>query len=135
MIKNNPNSSLDQRLVSLVTRTNWILYAALVISGLILMDAGFVWGIICGGLIVTVNFHLLSRTLKKTFQMSFKPSSGLVILKYFFRFILIGLILYLLISNHMVDPLGLVTGLSVVVASMMVATLYAIKNLLSGEAI
>ncbi|MFO8047692.1 MAG: ATP synthase subunit I [Desulfosudaceae bacterium] len=135
MIKNNHNSSLDQRLVSLVTRTNWILYAALVISGLILMDAGFVWGIICGGLIVTVNFHLLSRTLKKTFQMSFKPSSGLVILKYFFRFILIGLILYLLISNHMVDPLGLVTGLSVVVASMMVATLYAIKNLLSGEAI
>ncbi len=131
----NPHSgSREQRLVRFITWTNWVLLAGLVLTGLTLTESDFAWGMLCGGLLVTINFHLLYRTLKKTFQSSLRPSSGLVMIKYYIRFFGSGLILYILVSRHLVDPVGLITGLSVVVASMMLATLCELKHILFGEA-
>ena len=118
-----------------ITWTNWVLLAGLVLAGLTLTEAGFAWGMLCGGLLVTINFHLLYRTLKKAFQSTLRPSGGLVMMKYYIRFFVSGLILYILVSRHLVDPLGLVTGLSVVVASMLLATLCELKHILFGEAL
>ncbi|SRR6056297_1055970 len=125
----------EQRLVRFVTRSNWLVFAGLLAFGLFFMDIGFIWGIVGGGLLVTVNFHLLARTLKKAFCSPLRPSSALIMVKYYFRFFISGIILYMLISNHLVDPLGLIAGLSVVVASLMLATLRELGNLLFKEAV
>ena len=100
---------IQQRLLKFITRANWILFSFASIIGLYMLPPDFTRGIIFGGLIVTVNFHLLSRTLKKALEA---PATylltKLILAKYYVRFIVSGLIIFVLISGHYVDPLGLI---------------------------
>jgi len=95
----------------------------------------FSLGIICGGLIVTINFHMLSRTLKNSFSPDRLASHNVILAKYYIRFVISGIIIFLLISNHIVNPIGLFIGLSVVVASIMLGTLIEFKKLFLKEAV
>ena len=127
--------NIQERLLKFVTRTNWILFASASIIGLVFCPPGFAKGIIFGGLIVTVNFHLLSRTLRKALTPPRITSHNVILAKYYVRFFVSGLILFFLISKGYVEPLGLFVGLSVVVASIMLATIVEVKNLIFKEAI
>ena len=60
--------NIQQRILTFVTRTNWILLASISLIGLLAASPAFTRGLIFGGLIVTVNFHLLAKTLKKALQ-------------------------------------------------------------------
>ena len=125
---------IQQRLLKFVTRTNWILFFVASISGLVILPPDFSRGIIFGGLIVTINFHLLYRTLKKAFRPSNLSSHRVVLAKYYIRFLISGVIIFVLISGHYVDPLGLIIGLSVVVASIMLATMCELTKHIFKEA-
>lgn len=103
--------------------------------GLILSPPDFAVGIIFGGLIVTVNFHLLSRTLKKALTPSHLSSHRVILAKYYIRFFISGLIIFVLIKEHIVNPIGLFIGLSVVVASITLATLCELMKLIFKEAV
>ena len=125
---------IQQRLLKFVTHSNWILFFVASIIGLVLLPPDFARGIIFGGLIVTINFHLLYRTLKKSFRPSRLSSHRVVLAKYYIRFLISGLIIFVLISGHYVDPLGLFIGLSVVVASIMLATVSELTKHIFKEA-
>lgn len=127
--------NIQQRLLHFVTRSNWFLFAVASVVGFFLFPATFAAGIFFGGLIVTVNFHLLSRTLKKALTPPHITSHNVVLAKYYFRFVASGVIIFFLIKGHLVDPVGLIIGLSVVVASIMLATMREIKLLLCKEAV
>ena len=99
------------------------------------MPGGFARGIFFGGLLVTANFHLLARTLKKALAPPHLTSHNVVIAKYFMRFIGSGFIIFVLIAGHFVNPLGLIIGLSIVVFSIMLATLCEFKKLIFKEAV
>jgi len=131
----NSNISIEQKILNFVTRSNWVLFFCLAVPGAIYLDPRLVSGFICGGLIVTINFHLLTRTLKNAFVPDRVVSKNVILAKYYFRFFVSGLLLFVLIAGRLVDPLGLIAGLSVVVASMFLATLFAIKKLIFKEAI
>jgi hypothetical protein len=126
---------IQQRILTFVTRTNWILCAITSIAGFLLLPFNFALGILCGGLLVTTNFHLLARTLKNALIPSHLASYNVVIAKYFMRFIASGFIIFVLIAGHFVNPLGLIIGLSVVVFSIMLATLCEFKKLIFKEAV
>ncbi len=126
---------IQQRLLKFVTKTNWILFTVTSLAGLIWAPPGFARGIIFGGLIVTVNFHLLAHTLKKALAPSRLTSHNVILAKYYIRFIVSGLVIFILIRQHIVDPLGLFVGLSVVVASIMLATVFELKKLIFKEAV
>jgi hypothetical protein len=126
--------NIQQRLLIFVTRTNWILLAAASLLCLWAAPAPFTLGVLFGGLIVTVNFHLLYRTLKRTLAPPHLGSHHKVLAKYYIRFTVSGVIIFLLISRQIVDPLGLFIGLSVVVASILLATLLEVKKLICKEA-
>ena len=126
---------IQARLLKFITRTNWILLAAASILGLIVSPPDFARGIIFGGLIVTVNFHLLARTLKKALTPPHLASPNAILAKYYIRFVLSGIIIFVLIAGHIVNPIGLILGLSVVVASFMLATLCELKKLIFKEAV
>jgi len=126
---------IQQRLLKFVTRSNWILLAVASIVSLIVSPPDFARGIIFGGLIVTVNFHLLARTLKKALTPPHLASPNAILAKYYIRFILSGIIIFVLIAGHIVNPVGLVLGLSVVVASIMLATVCELKKLIFKEAV
>ncbi len=125
---------IQQRLLKFVTRTNWVLFFLASISGVVILPPDFSRGIIFGGLIVTINFHLLYRTLKKAFRPSHLSSHRVVLAKYYIRFLISGVIIFVLISGHYVDPLGLFIGLSVVVASIMLATICELTKHIFKEA-
>ena len=125
---------IQKRILGFITRANWIFFAVAVLVGLFAFHFDFALGIFAGGLIVTINFHLLARTLKKSLTPPHLVSHNVIIAKYYVRFIASGVIIFFLISGHYVDPLGLFVGLSVVVASIVVATVRELKNLIFKEA-
>lgn len=127
--------TIQDRLIHFVVRANWILLALAALGSLMLASPGVVRGIVAGGLIVTINFHLLSRTLKKALTPPHLASHHSVLAKYYLRFIISGIVIFVLISQHWVNPFGLFIGLSVVVASITLATFIEIKRLIFKEAV
>lgn len=125
---------IQHRLYKFVNRANWILFFFASLIGLFFMPSDFTAGIICGGLIVTINFHLLYRTLKKALSPPLLASTRVILAKYYIRFIVSGLIIFVLISEHFVNPLGLFVGLSVVVASITLATVRELTKYIFKEA-
>ncbi|MBC8431246.1 MAG: ATP synthase subunit I [Desulfobacterales bacterium] len=125
---------IQQRILKFVTRANWILLFAASILGFALLTPDVARGILFGGLIVTVNFHLLSRTLKTALAPPHLSSLSSVLAKYYLRFIVSGFIIFVLISGHYVDPFGLFIGLSVVVVSITIATTCELKHHIFKEA-
>ena len=123
-------TEIQQRVLTFVTWTNWLLFAGSSVAGLLMATHEMVIGIVCGGLIVTINFHLLSRTLKKSLSPPYIQSHNIILAKYYMRFTVSGVIIFILIAGHFVHPLGLFIGLSVVVASIMMATVREITKLL-----
>jgi hypothetical protein len=126
---------IQKRILAFVTRSNWILFMVISILGFLLLPADFARGMLFGGLLVTMNFHLLAKTLKKALTPPHLSSHNLIIAKYFLRFIGSGFIIFILIAGNYVNPLGLIVGLSVVVFSIMLATLCEIAKLIFKEAV
>ncbi len=125
---------IQKRILRFITCANWVFFAAAFLVGLLAFQRDFALGVLAGGLIVTVNFHLLARTLKKSLTPPHLVSHNVIIAKYYVRFIASGIIIFFLISGHYVDPRGLFVGLSVVVASIVFATVRELKNLIFKEA-
>lgn len=128
------------KVVDFVTITNWLLLLSGGITGLMIAPEKFTLGIILGGLIVAINFHLLKSTLKKMFDPELVLNRGHslvfnIIVKYYIRFAVSAIIIYLLLSKQIVHPLGLVTGLSVVVASIFIAAAFELTRSFFKEAV
>jgi hypothetical protein len=126
---------IQKRILTFVTRSNWALFLAASTVGFVLLPADFAKGVLFGGLLVTVNFHLLAGTLRKALTPPHLSSHNLIIAKYFLRFIGSGFIIFVLIAGNYVNPVGLVIGLSVVVFSIMLAALCEITKLIFKEAV
>ena len=126
---------IQKRILTFVTRSNWILFLAASIMGFVLLPADFARGVLFGGLLVTLNFHLLAGTLRKALTPPHLSSHNLIIAKYYLRFIGSGFIIFILIAGNYVNPVGLIIGLSVVVCSIMLATLCEITKLIFKEAV
>ena len=124
----------QQRIIRFVTYANWLLLGAAAIIGFFGFSAKVGLGIVSGGLIVSINFHLLSKTLKKALTPPATASIMGVLFKYYIRFIITAIIIYILMITHRVDPIGLIAGLSIVVASMIFATFNELRQLISKEA-
>ena len=126
---------IQTRILKFITRANWVLFVGASIAGYILAPPDFARGVFFGGLLVTLNFHMLARTLKKALKPPHLASHNLVLAKYYIRFMISAVIIFVLIAWHIVNPLGLVFGLSVVVASIILATLREVKKLILKEAL
>ena len=126
---------IQRRIINFVTRANWILFGAASLAGFAIFARDVALGIVFGGLLVTINFHLLARTLKKALTPPHLASHNVVLAKYYLRFLITGFIIFLLIASHLVHPVGLVIGLSIVVFSIILATICEVKKLLLKEAV
>lgn len=126
---------IQARILKFITRANWVIFFGASLFGFILAPPDFARGIFFGGLLVTINFHLLAKTLKKALTPPHLASHNLVLIKYYIRFMVTAIIIVILIAGHYVNPLGLVIGLSVVVASVFLAALRELKILIFKEAL
>ncbi len=132
---------IQQRVIRFVTKSNWYLFILATLLGFINTPFEFALGILCGGLLVTLNFHVLRRTVFKTFDPEkIRVYGGRAILngvliKYYIRFAISGMVIFALINQNIVDPMGLILGLSVVVVSLMAATTLELTRLIFKEAV
>ncbi len=95
--------------------TNWLVLAVCLIISALLMSASFTYGILLGGFISIVNFHWLDRDLRRIFSNLSGKAKSALLLKYYLRLAVTAVVLYILISQSLVDIIGLLVGLSVVV--------------------
>ena len=126
---------VQQRILNFVTRANWLILAGATAVGMALAPLDFGLGILGGGLIVTINFYLLARTLRRALTPPHLASHNAVLAKYYLRFIVSGFVIFLLIAGGVVNPLGLVIGLSIVVMSIILATIREVKKIIFKEAV
>jgi hypothetical protein len=126
---------IQQRIIHFVTHANWILCGVVSILGFILLPLDVACGILFGGLLVTINFHLLAKTLKKALTPPHLASHNMILAKYYLRFLASGFIIFVLIAGRIVHPVGLVIGLSLVVLSIILATICEVKKLIFKEAV
>ncbi len=127
--------SMQDRIFNFVTKANWILLLGSSLLSLALLPFNFTFGIITGGLLVTINFHLLSNTLKKALSPKRLSSTKVVLIKYYIRFLVSGIIIFFLLKGQFVSPVGLILGLSVVVVSIMIATMLELTKYFLKEAV
>jgi len=128
--------NIQFRILRFVTRSNWILLlVASTITGII-AKFDVATGVLAGGLIVTINFHLMYRSLRKNLTPPPHLSSAKsVFARHYLRFVFSIIVIYILISKNVVDPGGLLIGLSVVVVSILMASLFELRKILFEEAI
>jgi hypothetical protein len=124
----------QQRILNFVSSCNWFLLIFASAIGFINFSVQVGIGIAAGGLIVTVNFYLLARTLRKALTPPHIASVKGVIFKYYIRFTVTAIIIFFLMASRYVNPFGLIVGLSVVVASMFFATLNELRQFIMKEA-
>jgi hypothetical protein len=101
-------------------------------ASMILMSMNFTLGVVLGGLISILNFYWRQRDLMKVFSqgISLKTKSS-VMFRYYIRFALTAVILFLIITRTPADVIGLVAGLSIVVINIVIQTIsmvYSKKN-------
>jgi len=125
---------IQQRLLKCVTHTNWILLAVAGIVSFGVFSYDVTRGIVLGGLIVTINFHLLYRTLQNAQETLHITSFKGILIKYYIRFVVSGIIIFVLMIKQLVNPVGLLVGLSIVVVSITFATLFVLRKIILKEA-
>jgi predicted permease len=121
---------------------NWLVLAGLVVAGFIWRGREFALGILVGGLVAVINFHLLHQALKGMLERAatLSPEEAKGRAKAFFaarqmlRFFALLAVIFLLVSQGWVNIIGLVVGLSTVVLTLILAAIVEMIKLKNKEA-
>ncbi len=107
------------KLIDHIRTNNWIVLGIIGALSSVFMSAAFTLGVIIGGFMVIANFSVLQHTIRCAFSDlgAFQGKKLGLIAKSYFRLAFMGLVIYMVITNGWVHPLGLVIGLSVVIFS------------------
>jgi len=107
------------RTYDVIKRRNWVILLVLAAASGLFMNPVLTLGVILGGLISITNLSFLQHTVRQSFSSERKTRTkkAFLIIKSFFRLIILGGSIYLLITRGLVDPIGLAVGLSTVVFS------------------
>jgi hypothetical protein len=114
---------------------NWAILLILSSASYVLMGNTFTAGVILGGFLIIANFNILQHTIKKAFWVDgvFGGNKGAIVGKYYLRLAVLGILIYLLIRQRWVNPVGLAVGLSVVVFSIVTLGVHMVFSKSSGE--
>lgn len=114
---------------------NWVVLFVLASLSYFLMPPAFTTGIIAGGFLVMANLHVLQHTVRQAFSpdQAGGPKKGPVIVKYYLRLAGMGVLIYVLICQSWINPVGLILGLSIVVLSIALLGIQLARKTYSQE--
>ncbi len=95
-----------------ITPFSWIILAVLAVFSFLFLPTDITAGVVTGGLLVSINLLLFHRVLSRAFAPDSDVTPQKVLPKYYLRFLLTVLIIFILVSQHLVNGLGLILGLS-----------------------
>jgi hypothetical protein len=108
-------------LIRRIERRNWILWAILLTASLVWGNWKFLLGVAAGGGLSLVGFRILKGVVSRVLPLpSHRARGRIVAYHYGWMGALFG-ILALLLSLKLVDPVGLLLGLSVVVLNLILS--------------
>ena len=115
---------------------HWIVLGISLIVSAVFLPYPFTLGLLIGGLVSIANFYWLAGDLKRLFlQFSegVTPTRAkyYILMKFYLRFIVTGIVLYFVITRTPVNVVGLVVGLSIVVISIVLTIV--IENLINSR--
>ena len=120
---------------------NWLVLTVLLVAGLAWRGKEFALGILLGGLVVVINFHLLHQALKGMLEcpgMDAEDVRGRAkawfAARQMLRFFALLAIIYLLLRYRWVNIFGLLVGLSTVVLTLILAAIHEVIKLKNKEA-
>ena len=105
---------------------NWLVLAAAVIFSSLFLPYEYVLGVLAGGLVSIANFYWLARDLKVAFERFAHRARPFIVMKFYARLLLTGVVLYFVIARLHVSVIGLVIGLSLVMLNIVI-TIIAIN--------
>jgi len=91
---------------------SWAVFAALCLFSMLIFPFKVFAGVAAGGLLVLVSFHFINRVLIKGLQKGSTVTPKSVLPKYYLRFFITVVIIFFLMSQHLVSGLGLILGFS-----------------------
>jgi hypothetical protein len=124
MVKPIKRNALPQK----IETVGWALLALLIVISLPFNSLRLTLGIILGGAISVINFHMLSKNLMNFVIQDMNHIRAAVIPRYFMRLAATALALYMIISRDIADVIGLVIGLSVIVMDIFITTILTLFN-------
>jgi hypothetical protein len=108
-------------LIRRIERRNWILWTILLTASLVWGNWKFLLGVAAGGGLSLVGFRILKGVVSRVLPLpSHRARGRIVAYHYGWMGALFG-ILALLLSLKLVDPVGLLLGLSVVVLNLILS--------------
>ena len=108
---------------------NWVTLGVLAALSILFLSVRFAVGVCIGGIISIVNFYWLARDLRSSLLKHAERAKPFMVIKYYMRLIVTGVVLFVVITQVPVDVFGLVLGLSVVVISVVITVVGAnVKN-------
>ncbi len=112
---------------------SWLYLAILVLGSWVISSWSFAWGVLVGGVISIASFLVSSREVKRFFKTleqqqgqsaeKAKITKKGLILKFWLRLLLIGLVLFLFIRFSSINVFGLILGLTTVVFTITLSAL------------
>jgi len=108
-----------REIIGFIKTFNWIALFVLGTASFFLMGTNFTSGLIFGGLLIILNFSVFERSIRRAFSTSSGPRfrKAAAIAKYYIRLLLMGMVIFVLLKQTWVHPVGLLLGLSIVVIS------------------
>jgi hypothetical protein len=121
----------EENLSSTIVKRSLVLLTLLTAIAFGVYSLNAALGVLTGGLIAIVNFLWMGNTLKRT--LGILPDSPLrySLLRFLSRMTVLGLVLYLALTSGWISIIGLVVGLSVIVANIVALSLFRLHG--AGE--
>ncbi len=109
-------------------RLDALLLAVMVGLSLLAWNLRFTAGVALGGVIILINFRILTATVRRVLAPNHAHPAQTAIVTYYLRLAATALVVAALIITGLADPLGLLVGLSVVVVGAFVLLFSQLKK-------
>lgn len=107
---------------------NWVILGMFTAISLLFFSRDFTLGVILGGLISVVSFSWRQRDLHKLFRNLTEHARKSIMVRYYIRFVVSAVLIYLIITRTSADVIGLLTGLSIVVINIILNLLWGLMK-------
>ncbi|MFA7060462.1 MAG: ATP synthase subunit I [Pedobacter sp.] len=114
----------EDNLLSIIIKGSLALLAILTFVGFVFFSKKIGLGVMAGGLIAVVNFIWMRNVLQRILGLLPAKPSQYALIRFIARITVTGFILYFLIISGGFSLAGLLVGLSVIVANIIVLSLY-----------
>lgn len=120
--------------IHLVVIFNWILAGIFTGIAWLYYPLFIAKGVLLGSVLANISYLVLKQDLKNFIQgktlldRNVQAAKNKFYFKHYVKLAVLATILYFLVSGHIAHPLGLLIGLSVVILSITITTLSAVKK-------